>query len=46
VGKAFQEVSASFERFCLAAGIDALSKMMKQDAVEACGARYSGFRSY
>jgi putative transposase len=41
VGKAFQEVSASFERFCLAAGIETLSKMMEQDAVEACGPRHS-----
>jgi hypothetical protein len=28
VGKAWDEVSASFDRFCLAAGIDALGAMM------------------
>src|SRR5215469_14126059 len=40
VGKAFEEVSASFERFCLAAGIEALSAMMEKDAEEACGLRH------
>jgi len=39
VGKAWDEVSASFDRFCLAAGIDALGAMMEKDAEEACGAR-------
>ena len=29
VGKAWDEVSASFDRFCLAAGIDALGAMME-----------------
>ena len=37
VGKAWEEVSASFERFCLAAGIDALGAMMEKDAEDACG---------
>jgi putative transposase len=32
VGKAWDEVSASFDRFCLAAGIDALGAMMEKDA--------------
>lgn len=41
VGKAFEEVSASFERFCLAAGIETLGEMMARDAVEACGPRHS-----
>ena len=41
VGKAFEEVSASFDRFCLAAGVEALSKMMEKDAEEACGLRHS-----
>lgn len=41
VGKAMEEVSASFERFCLAAGIEALGEMMQRDAAEACGARHS-----
>jgi transposase-like protein len=40
VGKAFEEVSASFERFCLAAGIEALGAMMETDAKEACGPRH------
>src|SRR5215472_2359255 len=40
VGKAFEEVTASFERFCLAAGIEALSAMMTKDAEEACGPRH------
>src|SRR5215472_486173 len=40
VGKAFEEVAASFERFCLAAGIEALSAMMTKDAEEACGSRH------
>jgi len=31
VGKAFEEVTASFERFCLAAGIEAQSAMMTKD---------------
>src|SRR6516162_4757411 len=34
VGKAFEEVSASFDRFCLAAGIAALGEMMEKDAAE------------
>src|SRR5580700_532694 len=41
VGKALEEVSASFERFCLAAGIEALGAMMEEDAASACGARHS-----
>jgi putative transposase len=41
VGKAFEEVSASFDRFCLAAGIEALSKLMQQDAEDVCGSRHS-----
>ncbi len=41
VGKAMEEVSASFERFCVAAGIKALGEMMQRDAAETCGARHS-----
>jgi hypothetical protein len=41
VGKAWDEVSASFERFCLAAGIEALGAMMEGDAEEACGPRHA-----
>src|ERR1700738_1053156 len=32
VGKALEEISASFDRFCLAAGIEALGEMMEKDA--------------
>ena len=31
VGKAWDEVSASFDRFCLAAGVEALGAMMEKD---------------
>jgi len=41
VGKAMEEVAASFERFCLAAGIEALGEMMEKDAAGACGLRHS-----
>jgi putative transposase len=40
VGKAWDEVSASFDRFCLAAGIEALGTMMEKDTEEACGPRH------
>jgi transposase-like protein len=40
VGKAWDEVSVSFDRFCLAAGIEALGTMMERDAEEACGRRH------
>ena len=40
MGKALEEVSASFDRFCLAAGIEALGAMMEKDAEEACGPRH------
>ena len=40
VGKAMEEVCASFDRFCLVAGIEALSDMMEKDAAEACGPRH------
>jgi len=40
VAEAWQQVGASFERFCLAAGVSALSEMMEQDAIELCGPRY------
>src|SRR4030088_812933 len=41
VGKAWEEVSASFDRFCLAAGIETLGAMMEADAAVACGPRFS-----
>jgi hypothetical protein len=31
VGKAWEEVSASFDRFCLAAGIETLGAMMEKE---------------
>jgi putative transposase len=40
VGKAMEEVSASFDRFCLAAGIETLGAMMEKDADEVCGTRH------
>jgi hypothetical protein len=49
VGKAWEEVSASFDHFCLAAGIEALGTMLENDAQEACGPRHSraeGRRGY
>ena len=49
VGKAWDEVSASFDRFCLAAGIEALGSLMEKDAQEACGPRHArseGRRGY
>jgi transposase-like protein len=33
-------MTASFERFCLAAGLDALGAMMEADAASLCGARH------
>jgi putative transposase len=38
--KALATMSASFERFCLAAGVEALTEMMEQDAQAACGPRH------
>ena len=40
VEQAWQEVGASFERFCLNAGLATLAGMMEQDARELCGPRY------
>jgi hypothetical protein len=40
VGKAWDEVSVSFDRFCLAAGIEALGTMMERDAEDVCGRRH------
>ena len=39
--EALANMSASFERFCLAAGIEALTEMLEQDARAACGARHA-----
>jgi len=40
VEEAWQEVGASFERFCLTAGIATLANMMEEDATRLCGPRY------
>ena len=40
VGKALEEMSASFERFCLAAGLEVLAEMMDADAEALCGPRH------
>lgn len=40
VETAWEAVTASFERFCLTAGIATLSEMMEQDAVALCGTRH------
>ena len=38
---AFQEVQASFDRFCLISGIAALEEMLEDDAQTLCGASHS-----
>ena len=40
VEEAWQQVGASFERFCLTAGIATLAGMMEGDAARLCGIRY------
>ena len=40
VEEAWQQVAASFERFCLTAGITTLAGMMERDAAGLCGVRY------
>ena len=40
IEEAWQEVGASFERFCLTAGLATLSSLMEEDAVQLCGPRY------
>lgn len=41
VEDAWQDVGASFERFCLATGVATLAGMMEEDASSLCGPRYS-----
>ena len=38
--EAWDVVQASFERFCLTAGVATLTKMMEQDSAALCGGRY------
>src|SRR3982751_5724610 len=40
VGRALEEVRASFERFCLAAGLEVLGEMLEADAAALCGPRH------
>ena len=40
VGQAWEAVEASFERFCLTAGIATLTQMMEEDAEQLCGPRH------
>jgi putative transposase len=40
VDEAWREVGASFERFCLNAGLATLARMMEEDARDLCGPRY------
>jgi transposase-like protein len=40
VGRALDEMTASFERFCLAAGLEALGEMLEADAAALCGPRH------
>src|ERR687886_1157908 len=40
VGRAFEEMTASFERFCLAAGLEVLGEMLAADAAALCGPRH------
>jgi putative transposase len=40
VDEAYAEVRASFDRFCLAAGIEVLGTMMEADVTAACGPRH------
>ncbi len=37
---AWENVAASFERFCLTAGVATLAEMMEQDAAALCGPRH------
>jgi putative transposase len=40
VDRALEEMTASFERFCLAAGLQTLGAMMEADATALCGPRH------
>src|SRR4051794_25377572 len=40
VGTALDEMTVSFERFCLAAGLEALGALMEADAATLCGPRH------
>src|SRR5215208_3363580 len=40
VGQALDEMTVSFERFCLAAGLEVLGEMLEADAAALCGPRH------
>jgi hypothetical protein len=40
LGTALAEMTASFERLCLAAGLEALGAMLEADAAALCGPRH------
>src|SRR3982751_6553334 len=40
VGRVLDEMTASFERFCLAAGLEVLGEMLEADAAALCGPRH------
>src|SRR3954468_5875439 len=40
VGRMLDEMTASFERFCLAAGLEVLGEMLEADAAALCGPRH------
>src|SRR3954464_8564089 len=40
VGQGLEEMTASFERFCLAAGLETLGALMEADATALCGPRH------
>src|SRR5215208_1471210 len=40
VGRALDEMTASFERVCLAAGLEGLGELMEADAEAPCGRRH------
>src|SRR4029453_8765222 len=40
VGRGLDEMTASFERFCLAAGLEGLGEMLEADAAVLCGPRH------
>jgi transposase-like protein len=41
IERAWEAAAASFERFCLTAGVATLAEMMERDAADVCGARHS-----
>ena len=44
--EAWDVVQASFERFCLTAGVATLTKMMEQNPAALCGGRYGRLKAH